>query len=66
MSRRSFTGIDSLSQEAPIGRAFERAPFAPGVTSTLSLETEAVAILQKARTALSATGAHIWRMQSPN
>ena len=32
VSRRSFTGIDSLSQEAPIGRAFERAPFAPGVT----------------------------------
>jgi pimeloyl-ACP methyl ester carboxylesterase len=32
VSRRSFTGIDSLSQEAPIGRAFEHAPFAAGLT----------------------------------
>jgi pimeloyl-ACP methyl ester carboxylesterase len=32
VSRRSFTGIDSLSPEAPIYRAFERAPFAPGLT----------------------------------
>ncbi len=32
VSRRSFTGIDSLSQEAPIGRAFQRAPFATGLT----------------------------------
>jgi pimeloyl-ACP methyl ester carboxylesterase len=32
LSRRSFTGIDSLSPEAPIYKAFERAPFAPGLT----------------------------------
>ena len=32
LSRRSLTGIDSLSPEAPIYRAFERAPFAPGLT----------------------------------
>ena len=32
VSRRSFTGIDSLSPEAPIDRAFGRAPFAPGLT----------------------------------
>ena len=31
MSRRSFTGIDSLSPEAPIYKAFEHAPFAPGL-----------------------------------
>ena len=30
VSRRSFTGIDSLSPEAPIYKAFEHAPFAPG------------------------------------
>jgi pimeloyl-ACP methyl ester carboxylesterase len=32
VSRRSFTGIDSLSTESPIYRAFERAPFAPSLT----------------------------------
>ena len=32
VSKRSFTGIDSLSPEAPIYKAFERAPFAPGLT----------------------------------
>ena len=31
VSRRSFTGIDSLSPEAPIYKAFEHAPFAPGL-----------------------------------
>ena len=31
VTRRSITGIDSLSPEAPIYRAFERAPFAPGL-----------------------------------
>jgi pimeloyl-ACP methyl ester carboxylesterase len=31
ISRRSFTGIDSLSPEAPIYKAFERAPFASGL-----------------------------------
>jgi len=32
LSRRSFTGIDSLSPEAPMYKAFERAPFATGLT----------------------------------
>ena len=32
VSKRSFTGIDSLSLEAPIYKAFERAPFALGLT----------------------------------
>jgi pimeloyl-ACP methyl ester carboxylesterase len=31
VTRRSITGIDSLSPEAPIYRAFGRAPFAPGL-----------------------------------
>ena len=31
VSRRSFTGIDSLSPQAPIYKAFEHAPFAPGL-----------------------------------
>ena len=32
VSKRSFTGIDSLSPGAPIYKAFERAPVAPGLT----------------------------------
>ncbi len=32
VGRRSLTGIDSLSPEAPIYKAFERAPFASGLT----------------------------------
>ena len=32
VSRRSFTGIDSLSPEAPVYKALERAPFATGLT----------------------------------